>query len=107
MHRIYDIDNNGSRNFIGRLNGVSMRDKLSLNKSDNNRDIVYIVFPEDTLCVTSSFMFGMFGDSLRKLGRDKFLSKYKISYPSHLENCTNEFIKRVTIIIRGDKNESR
>jgi hypothetical protein len=66
-----------SRVFSGRDRGEAARRKFGLPKLDTSDDIVTVVIPTDTYSINTSFFLGMFGDSIRKLGRAPFLEKYR------------------------------
>ncbi len=66
-----------SRVFSGRERGEAARRKFGLAKHDSSDDVVTVVVPTDTYSMNMSFFLGMFGDSVRKLGRDRFFAKYR------------------------------
>lgn len=66
-----------SRVFSGRDRGEAARRKFALAKHDSSDDVVTVVIPGDTYSMNMSFFLGMFGDSVRKLGRARFYEKYK------------------------------
>lgn len=76
----------GSRVFSGRDRGYSLRKKLKLDEVDCAKENIEIIIPEDIISLNSSFFLGLFGKSVRTLGRSEFRSKYNF--------VCNEFIKK-------------
>jgi len=66
-----------SRVFSGRDRGEAARRKYGLAKRDSSDEIVTVIIPPDTYSMNMSFFLGMFGDSVRKLGKDRFYEKYR------------------------------
>ena len=76
-----------SRVFSGRERGLAAREKFNLNVLDHQSGGVTVVIPEGTYSMNMSFFLGMFGDSVRELGRDEFRQKYLFeSDPVHLQS---------------------
>ena len=71
----------GSRVFAGRQRGEEVRSKAGLGRLDLADVRVSVVIPDDTFSLTSFFFLGMFGPSIRALGRDGFRAKYCFSGP--------------------------
>src|SRR5437016_3489295 len=65
-----------SRVFSGRERGLVAREKFNLNRVDHESEPVTVVIPQGTYSMNMSFFLGMFGDSVRELGRDGFQRKY-------------------------------
>jgi hypothetical protein len=60
--------------------GAAVRNVYDLDQLDDADDLVVdIHFPEYITACTTSFLTGMFGPSIQKLGKYKFFRKYKIS----------------------------
>lgn len=79
MTRAIDLDDyrsKSSRVFAGRHRGEEVRKTARLNDEDKAEDAVEVVIPMDTFSVNSSFFLGMFGDSIRALGEERFREKY-------------------------------
>lgn len=88
--RIYKID---LKNYIGRKkvlagrdNGEDIRQKINLEKIENENEKIEIIIPKDVFSFNSSYFLGMFGESVKKLGKEKFEEKYQF-------NTSNESIK--------------
>jgi hypothetical protein len=77
-----------SRVFSGRDRGESVRIKLNIDAEDTKKENVVITIPPDTISLNSSFFLGLFGESVRKLGSDHFLDKYRFE-------CTDRVMKAV------------
>lgn len=69
----------GAKIFTGRDKGVEARERLNLNRLDENDEIVRVLIPSDTWGINPSFFGGMFEGSIKKLG-SKFLEKYYFVY---------------------------
>ena len=63
----------------GRTNGEDIRKKINLEK-------IEIIIPNDVFSFNSSYFLGMFGESVKKLGKEKFEEKYQF-------NTKNESIR--------------
>jgi hypothetical protein len=66
-----------SRVFSGRDRGIAARRIFNLDKYDGTQDIVVVSIPRDTYSMNMSFFLGMFGKSVRRLGRSRFYEKYR------------------------------
>ncbi len=62
--------------FVGREAGYTCREFFKLDELDKVRTEITVTIPEEVYSVNSSFFLGMFGDSIRSLGKDVFLSQY-------------------------------
>ena len=87
---IYKID---LKNYIdskkvlaGRTNGENIRQKINLEKKEKENEKIEIIIPNDVFSFNSSYFLGMFGESVKKLGKEKFEEKYQF-------NTNNESIK--------------
>lgn len=60
---------------------MAVRNDAHLERLDVGDEDVRVVIPADTFSVTSSFFLGMFGDSIRRLGRHAFRKKYTFEGP--------------------------
>ncbi len=68
----------GSRVLSGRDRGVECRKMFNLAQLDSSRESAVLVkIPKDIYSMNTSFFLGLFGDSIRALGREGFLSKYQ------------------------------
>lgn len=76
----------------GRPKGEDTRAKENLDEVDKKREDVIVSIPTDLKIITSSFLLGLLGDSIRLYGREDFLDKYKFEgkdIQNKLENCIN------------------
>ena len=70
----------------GRTNGEDIRKKINLEKIENENKKIEIIIPNDVFSFNSSYFLGMFGESVKKLGKEKFEEKYQF-------NTKNESIR--------------
>lgn len=63
----------------GREKGKKLREKLKIGDEDKKNEKVKIIIPADVYAFNSSYFLGLFGESVRKFGKDKFLEKYDFS----------------------------
>jgi len=62
--------------FVGREAGYACREFFKLDELDKVGTEITVTIPEEVYSVNSSFFLGMFGDSIRDLGKDRFHSQY-------------------------------
>ena len=62
--------------FVGREAGYACREFFKLDELDKVGTEITVTIPEEVYSVNSSFFLGMFGDSIRGLGKDQFRSRY-------------------------------
>jgi hypothetical protein len=95
-----------SRVFSGRERGLAARQKFNLARMDRNPDTVTILIPRDTYSMNMSFFLGMFGESVRSLGREGFNRKYRFdSDPVHLGSIVegvNRALKESSVLPESD-----
>ena len=63
--------------FAGRERGKYCRAHFRLNELDDSPDEIEVIIPEDIISLNISFFLNMFGESVRKLGKDGFINHYK------------------------------
>ncbi len=63
--------------FSGREKGKYWREYFKLDQLDENADKIEVVIPEDIFAINLSFFLSLFGESVRHLGREGFVEKYK------------------------------
>lgn len=61
----------------GRTNGEDIRKKLDLEKIERENNKIEIIIPDEVFSFNSSYFLGMFGESVKSLGKEKFEEKYK------------------------------
>ncbi|MBC7799645.1 MAG: hypothetical protein H7Z10_03405 [Gemmatimonadaceae bacterium] len=81
------------RILAGERAGQSVRDALGLDAVD--RDGGTAVVRIDTGAVTSSFIRGLVGDSVRKLGLDAFEAKYRFDTTPSIRETIHASARRV------------
>ncbi len=62
--------------FAGREAGQACREFFKLDELDKVGTEIRVTIPEEVYSVNASFFLGMFGDSIRSLGKDRFRSRY-------------------------------
>ena len=62
--------------FAGRERGKFWRIKFKIDELDEAPEAVRVIVPEDILSLNISFFLNLFGDSIRKLGKDGFKAHY-------------------------------
>ncbi len=62
--------------FAGREAGHACRRFFKLDELDKVGTQIKVTIPEEVYSVNASFFLGMFGDSIRRLGKDRFRSQY-------------------------------
>lgn len=67
------------RVFAGRDRGQKVREAARLAALDDAGSEIEIRVPEDVFSVTSSFFLGMFGDTIRALGKSEFRRRYRFT----------------------------
>lgn len=83
--------------FTGRPEGKDVRAELKLDICDSSEYEYNVVLPSDTTSFNPSFFLGLFFDSIKKLGWDKFSSKYTFD----LSNMSTE----LKVVIKEDLEE--
>ena len=100
-----------SRVFSGRERGLAARQKFNLARLDRDADPVMILIPRDTYSMNMSFFLGMFGDSVRCLGREGFSRKYRFdSDPVHIQSIeegVNRALKESSVLPEGDSSREK
>lgn len=93
---------------VGRDFGKATRKQANLDEIDQLGPgvKVNVCVNDDTYSMSSSFFLGMFEDSIRKLGKDKFLEKYKLNLPPMFVNvalsCVHRVMQETNLIGRND-----
>jgi hypothetical protein len=62
--------------FAGRERGKYWRAKFKLDELDTVAEPITVLIPEDVISLNISFFLNLFGDSIRKLGRETFTAHY-------------------------------
>lgn len=95
-HRLKNPDGSYKKVFTGREHGEYIRDALNIDFLESISYKLTIFIPTETYSINPSFFEGLFGDSIAKLGRDKFMEKFEFVSPNcPYERALNECISRV------------
>ena len=79
QNNVVDLDkyrNPGTLVLSGRPKGEALRKQLGLDMKDQQLGIITVLVPQEIISLNSSFMLGLFADSIRKLGIEGFEKKY-------------------------------
>lgn len=87
----------GAKVFTGRDRGKFVREKSNLDKIETQFSEVFIIIPREVYSIIPSFFEELFLNVVLKLGREKFLSKFKIESQGEYkyEKPLNEAIDRI------------
>lgn len=80
--------------YTGRSHGSEDRKRFGLKVQDGVAEIVPVIVPDSVYTMTSSYFLGLFGESIRELGRDGFLRKYPVTSPPHVARKIEDWISR-------------
>ena len=69
---------NDSPSFTGRPEGQSARKIAGIDKMDDDKNTYQFLIPRGTTAFNPSFFLGFFFQSIKKLGFEKFESKYQL-----------------------------
>ncbi len=91
-----NLEQYGSLVFSGRRNGARARDHYHMAERDDDYETYLIIVPSETKVLGSSFLLGMFADSIQKMGgRENFLEKYRFrNLPSRFQKNLDDAIER-------------
>jgi len=62
--------------YSGRDRGTFWREKFEVDSADEQSEPVKVLIPTDIISVNISFFLGLFGKSVRQLGREEFSRHY-------------------------------
>lgn len=87
----------GSKVFTGRDRGVSVRDGCKLDEIEPNFDVINIIIPDNVYSINPSFFEELFLNVVTKLGKEKFLAKFKFKSIGEYDHSRplNEAIDRI------------
>ncbi|ABF42399.1 hypothetical protein Acid345_3398 [Candidatus Koribacter versatilis Ellin345] len=80
-----------TKTYSGRVRGEFVRRQMKLEQLDSQIEVVQIVIPADTFSVNMSFFLGLFGDSVRTLGKHGFFEHYSFLAPAPLLRILNRY----------------
>jgi len=78
--------------FAGRERGRYWRGRFKLDQLDALPDPVTVIIPADVISLNISFFLNLFGESVRRLGRDLFVKHYKFVSDPILEPMISQGI---------------
>lgn len=79
----------------GREFGKDVRRQCEFDRIDDNKEIsVTIVIPQNIISLNSSFFWGLFTESVKKLGEDEFIKKYKFECSDIIRKSIEDGIRR-------------
>jgi len=90
--------------FTGRDRGLDVREKSKLDEVENCNDEVHIIIPDNIYSINPSFFEELFVNAVIKLGRNKFLNKFKFesignyNYAKPLEEAINRILRKNTAL---------
>lgn len=77
-----------SKIFAGHKRGKEFREKLNIQKYENEDTIIEFLIPEDTFSLNPSFFLAFLGKTVKNLGKKEFLRRFKFK-------CTNEIHENI------------
>lgn len=83
--------------FTGRPYGKDVRENSNIDKIEAEYDQVNIIIPDNIYSIGPSFFEELFINAIQKLGKEKFLEKFKFTNKGkyNYETPLNEAIERV------------
>ncbi len=97
--------NSQETSFAGREAGRKVREELALNPKDYDEYRYEIIMPEDTTSFDPYFYLGLLFDSVKKLGWDKFVQKYRFNLDNLSDLLRMEIRAELDDCERRAKNE--
>ena len=103
---------NNRKVLAGRDSGEELNRILNLNDIEKKYKRILIKIPNYVYSFNSSFFLGMFGETVKKLGRDKFKDKYIFetnndSVRANIEDGINEALNDVSVENNKDIIENK
>jgi len=90
-----DFKKLGGPVFVGRANGAQARQKLKIDRLDQQDDPVHVLIPADAYAVNSSFFLGLFGPSLARFNSgERFFAHYQFEGPDHIVDALHLVVER-------------
>ena len=95
MAQPIDFKKLGGPVFVGRANGAQARQKLGMDRLDQQSAPIQVLIPADAYAVNSSFFLGLFGPSLTRLNsRELFFAHYQFEGPEHIVDSLHLVVER-------------
>lgn len=76
--------------FSGRSRGKYWRERFRLDELDTSDTPVTVVIPGDIFSINLSFFLSLFGQSVRTLGKERFLQKYRFECDPDLKQMIEQ-----------------
>lgn len=90
--------------FTGRAQGEDSRKDLNLSSLEQKNDIIDVIIPQDTSSLNPSFFLGLFYESIKELGMEKFINKYNFIYETHNPEIVDVLRKNIKDALRNAEN---
>ena len=90
-----------SKVFTGRDFGVQIREKSQIDKIETNYDSVTIIIPANIYSINPSFLEEFLVNVVTKLGKEKFLKKFKFVSEGEY-NCEKPLEEAIDRILRSN-----
>lgn len=98
MINLADYNPKDGRVFTGRAHGEQLRTRLNLDQDDQTDGLnVTVIVPANTLSLNSSFFLGLFGPSVRTLGKDGFYTRYTFEGPDRVRRNVETGVRRALL----------
>lgn len=94
----------GAKVFTGRDRGESVRKNSKIDELEENFSEITIVIPDNIYSINSSFFEELLSNVVLKLGKEKFLEKFKIqslgnyAYSKPLNEAIDRILRKKTAI---------
>ncbi len=89
-----------SKVFTGRDRGEIVRKNCRLDEIEKVAEQIIIIVPEDIYSINPSFFEELFVNVVKKLGKEKFLEKFKFEYNGF--NFEDKLVEAIDRILRDD-----
>jgi len=89
-----------SKVFTGRDKGEIVRKQSRIDEIEEKYDVVNVVIPENIYSINPSFFEELFVNVVTKLGKDKFLEKFKFVYQGY--NFGDKLMESIDRILRDN-----
>lgn len=92
----------GSIHFAGEGFGRMARDSARLNLHEEMHPRIINVIPEEITSIHFSFFNGMFAESMKRMGRGRFMQKYSFETHPHMEGQIQSFVLQLSSSVRSN-----
>lgn len=103
-YRAKGSDGSIAKIFTGRDRGEYVRTQSKIDAIENNYDLVEVIIPDNIYSINPSFFEELFVNCVTKLGKDKFLQKFKFSslgnynYEKPLQEAIHRILRNKTAL---------